>query len=173
MEGKEKKTYYDEPYAITITFGYLKCKTPQGQFMETIGYITKILNRSCEFRIWPEWRVTTGHIHYHGTVWIKDKIKWFKDTIPKLNSLGYKLIKKIDDESKWETYCKKEENIAKDILSIEIPINKPIIYKSKHKKSFKGMSCIEILSNVQEKDLQTEIDQSDLSSETSQESKCP
>lgn len=149
MEGKEKIQAYDEPYAITITFGYLRCKTPQGQFKETIPYLTKILNRSCEFQIWPEWRVTTGHIHYHGTVVIKDKIKWFKETVPQLGSLGFKLIKKIDDKTKWETYCKKEEDIAKGILQIPIPINSIIKYTPKQ-KSHKGMSCIEMIESINE-----------------------
>lgn len=147
MEAIEKNVVlYSEPYAITITFGYLKCKTPGGQFKETISYLTKILDRSCDFKLWPEWRTTTGHIHYHGVVWIKDKIKWFKETLPKISSLGFKLLKKIDNEDKWQKYCVKEQNIAESILGISIPITKPIIFKTgPGRKSFKGMSCIEMI----------------------------
>ena len=139
-----------ESYAITLTFKYLKCNSPKGQFRETIQYLTKTLNRSCKYELYPEWRHTTGHIHYHGTIWIVDMIKYFKQTLPTLKSMGFILIKKIDNKDKWDTYCKKEKHIAEGILGIEIPINSVIEYKPVKTKTLKGMSCIEMIESYVE-----------------------
>lgn len=138
-----------DPYALTMTFKYLKCKTPQGQFRETIQYLTKILNRSCEFVLYPEWRHTTGHIHYHGTIIIKDMIKYFKSTLPALKGLGFILIKKIDDKDKWDKYCTKEKYIAEGILGIKLPISCQLEYKPNQNR-LKDMSCIELIEQYVE-----------------------
>lgn len=151
MEGKEKMPEY---YALTLTFKYLQNKTPKGQFKETIVYLTKLLNRSTKYKLWPEWRRTSGDIHYHGVVEIKDDIKWFKETLPRLKLQGYLLIKKIDNLDKWLFYCQKDAIIASGILEINVPIVDMIKeddkrYPTLWKKptSLKGMSCIEIISS--------------------------
>lgn len=123
-------------HAITITIKRLHNKSPLGQFKETIVYITDILSDSCEFELYPEWRHSTGEIHYHGAIKIVDYIKWLKSTLPSLKRLGFNCIKKMDNPKKWYEYCNKELHIAKAlILDITMPIRKQVVrIKSKNKR---------------------------------------
>jgi len=105
-----------ENYAITITFATLRSNFPKQQFRETITYVTKTLKQSTSFIIVPEWRITNGSIHYHGTIHIFDKVKWYKSTLPSLKKMGYCLIKKIDNYDKWNSYLAKEQCVAQGIL---------------------------------------------------------
>lgn len=116
-------------YAFTMTFKRLNCKTPRGQFYETAPYLTKILERSTLFSLMPEWRHTTGDIHYHGILKIYDLVKWIKSTLPTLKSLGYLLLKPIKEGYKegWKEYYNKELIIAEGILpSVPFPIESRI-----------------------------------------------
>lgn len=111
-------------YAITVTFSIIKSNYPKQQFNETIGVLSNELHKSTQFIIMPEWRATNGSIHYHGTLTITDKIKWYKSTLPRIKRWGYVLIKKIDDIKKWTDYMYKEHCIAQGILGedIHLPI---------------------------------------------------
>lgn len=124
-------------YAFTVTYKAHRRLTAQGQFNDTIPYLTKLLNESTEFKLIPEWRMTTGDIHYHGILQIVDPIKWIKHTIRALKRLGFILIKPIDNLDKWTKYYTKEENIARAIVGdgITLPITKVIeVMKVKRKE---------------------------------------
>lgn len=103
-------------YALTVTFKSLHCKSPRGQFYETIFEVTALMNRSTTFELMPEYRITNGSIHYHITFQIKDRVKWLKSTLPSLKRLGFVLVKPIDNLTKWNDYITKEQKIAEDIL---------------------------------------------------------
>lgn len=134
-------------YALTITFKHLHTKSPKGMFKETAPYLTKLLNRSTIFSIVPEFRHTTGDIHYHGVIQITDYIKWHKDTLPSLKRLGYVCIKMIGGKScvlkrsyydmfkGWEKYYTKEIDIARGLLGDYFPITKEIVFKPKELKT--------------------------------------
>lgn len=132
-----KKVKSQDLYALTVTFKYLHCKSPKGQFKETAPYLTKLLSRSTEFWIIPEFRHTTGDIHYHGVIKIKDYIKWHKSTLPSLKSLGFICIKLIhkDKYDGWEEYCKEEIYIAKGLLGDYFPLRSKIEFKQKDLKT--------------------------------------
>lgn len=116
-------------YAITVTFKLLHRSTPLGQFWETAPYLCKLLERSTDFVIVPEWRITNGSIHYHGVVKIKDTIKWLKQTLPRIKSMGFILIKPCDDKEgiseKWKQYYTKDIDIARGVLPpyLSLPIS--------------------------------------------------
>lgn len=122
-----------QEYAITITFKHLHCKSPKGMFKETSPYLTKLLSRSTNFSIIPEFRHTTGDIHYHGIISIVDYIKWHKSTLPSLKSLGYLCIKPLKNDLKdgWVKYYHKEIDIANSILGELFPLTRIIEFKKK------------------------------------------
>lgn len=130
-----KKAEKAQLYAITITYKSLNNKTPYGQFRETAPYITSLLAKSTTFKIVPEWRITNGSIHYHGTINIVDRIKWLKQTLPSIKSLGFLLVKPIDNNDKWESYLAKELDIARGIVKeLSFPLDKEVYIEKKKKK---------------------------------------
>lgn len=122
-----------EPYAFTQTIDegtVFGLRTPKGRFRRTAPILTKILGRSAEFILVPEWRATNGSIHYHGVIFIRDRIKWLKSTLSQLKDQGFVLIKKIDNMDKWVDYFVKEAHIAEDILGVKMPIVSQVNYRA-------------------------------------------
>lgn len=157
----DKKTLKgDEPmYAITLTFEYLHSKTLIGQLKDTLPIVTEILHKSTIFQLWPEWRMTNGSIHYHGTICIVDKLKWLKATLPSLKRQGFIMIKKIDNMEKWITYCKKEQEVAEGVLkiplsskNISLPIIKRVVVEKHLTKVSNKLKDLAISSNIDEKE---------------------
>ena len=109
-------------YAITITFKEIHSKTPKGQFKETYKTVCRILAQSTDFEIYPEYRLLSGEIHYHGTIDIKDNIKWLKATLRQLKGLGFCKLKKIDDLQGWLKYCEKEMSQSQELIGLKLPI---------------------------------------------------
>lgn len=128
---KRLAEYVNQPsktiFAYTQTFTATHLKTPKGQFKETVVHLTKLLARSTAFILVPEWRATNGSIHYHGILIIKDRIKWLKQTLPSLRTLGYVLIKPIDNMQKWIEYFTKEMYIASGIIDLQMPICEQVV----------------------------------------------
>lgn len=113
--------------AYTQTISNLRTKMPASQFKESAPYLTKTLGRSTEYLLVPEWRTNTGEIHYHGIILVKDKVKWFKETLPALKSLGFEKIKNIDWIEKWIDYIVKEAEVANRILKLPMPITDRVV----------------------------------------------
>lgn len=146
-----------EVLALTVTFRSLHSKSPEGQLKETLPALTLLLHRSCYFDIYPEYRITTGDIHYHCMIRIFDKIKWLKSTLPSLKGLGFILVKKIDDLEKWTSYCLKEVDIIRGIVGskLEVPITRHVKLVKVKSKRLKEWSISEWYENV-EKEIETE-----------------
>lgn len=83
-------------------------------------YFKDMLNIG-EFMLYPEF-TDNGRLHYHGMVWIKDQIKWYKKTLPTLNQLGYVMVKNHIDDG-WEDYILKNWQVSKQVLGLEESIN--------------------------------------------------
>lgn len=116
------KNQDDDFYAYTQTFsGIPHNLSAKGQFKRYYRDVISALEKSTEFELFPEWRMTTGEIHFHGTLYIKDKIKWIKQTMPFLKRLGFIKIIKIKDLQGWLEYCQKESKIACEILGLNVP----------------------------------------------------
>lgn len=101
-----------------------------------IGYqmsilILRRLRLCCKaLQIFPE-LTNAGHIHYHGKLWIKDYVKWYKSVLPTLKRNGFVKIKPNPNEG-WDEYCNKQWDIFKEVLDLDNPID--ITYLSKIKK---------------------------------------
>ena len=144
-------------YAITITFNSIHSKTPKGQFKETYKIVCMILEESCDYEIYPEYRVSNGSIHYHGTIDIKDKIKWYRRTLVRLKNLGFYKIKEIEDLQGWNKYCEKELNISKAILEVPLPLKnkmwkhdkklEQVVIEEEHITKVNDCVCIECMLN--------------------------
>lgn len=151
ITGEERKTRMAkaEGFAITVTFSKLLARTPNGMFKETIPELSRVLWLSTDFLIWPEWRLATGDIHYHGVVYIYDKIKWHKSTLPALKRFGFFKIKPIDNYDKWIKYCTKEEQIATDIIDVKLPIETNIKLVASKKKGPKHWTISDWYENIE------------------------
>lgn len=154
-EERKARMAKAEGFAITITFSKLLARTPNGMFKETIPELSRVLWLSTDFLIWPEWRLATGDIHYHGVIYIHDKIKWHKSTLPSLKRFGFFKIKPIDNYDKWIKYCTKEEQIATDITNVKLPIETSIKLVASKKKGPKHWTISDWYENV-EKEIETQ-----------------
>lgn len=103
---------------LTITFHpknkmLFQMFKPTAQLNATRKEVVQALKASCLFMVIPEMTLN-GKIHYHAIIKIIDKIKWYKQTIYKLNSWGridLQPIKDMDNCYKYllkenEQYCK-------------------------------------------------------------------
>lgn len=134
-----KKVESKTKYALTITYKYLHCRTPRGQFYEVIPYTTKLLQKSTFFELVPEFRITNGSIHCHCIIEIRDRIKWLKQTLPGLKRLGFYLVKPIDNLEKWKKYIEKEVDVIQSIVPYPMPITTEIIIKKEGLKTYSIM----------------------------------
>lgn len=116
-----------EVLAYTQTFQRIPFAGPRKQFVETAPFVTKILARSTGFVLVPEWRTTTGDIHYHGVIVVKDRVKWFKSTRGTLKTQGFMLLKKVDDMERWIQYIAKQAADAEQITGLTMPIDDVVI----------------------------------------------
>lgn len=62
-----------------------------------------------------------GRIHFHGVIHIYDKVKWYKQCLPKLKFYGMVCIKPYPD-FKWMEY------IQKDVCSMQIILKTALPY---------------------------------------------
>lgn len=157
MEGTTMAAMSDkDSYALTITFSDVPHNmSAKAQFKNTYKVVLKILEESTEYSIYPEWRTTNNSIHYHGTIKIKDKIKWHKSTYRKLSRLGFIKIKKVDELKGWLKYCEKEKEVAESIIGIVMPMKNGSIKHIKEQikvvndtvLKYSVCSCIECLLN--------------------------
>lgn len=75
---------------------------------------------SNEYEIYPEFDLT-GRLHYHGTIILKDKIKWYKKACQQLKNIGYICVKDNVNDG-WNQYILKEWETTKAVLEIDSPI---------------------------------------------------
>lgn len=77
-----------------------------------------------------------GRLHYHGTVYVHDMVKWKKSVLPSFKRvIGFTKVKVIADEEnsdRWQGYCLKEWDITKEVLDISECITYKLV---KHKEA--------------------------------------
>lgn len=144
-------------YALTISPPHRKDVKYWEQYEVDSDVIRRYLNQvSDHYIMYPE-IATEGRLHYHGTIKLKDPVKWYKSIRATLNSiLGFTCLKKLktlQDVIKWNYYASKDWPITSQVLQHKIrSINKgirttinvsyhPVIYKSmkNHKKHIKQL----------------------------------
>lgn len=113
-----------------------KYDTLRNIYFSDMILIDTVLHRSCsQYIVYPELDIE-GRLHYHAKITIKDKIKFYRDTKPKLGKIGYIKIKKLNthyDKLRWLIYISKEWGVTKEVLEIQDPIYKKKLRKTKFK----------------------------------------
>lgn len=125
---------------------------PQVQFCETMQTIKYLANCCNKLYIYPELN-QNGRIHYHGVLYITDKVKWYKSVLPKFKYTGFVMIKTEINEH-WDEYIKKDSAMMEEILEYKLPIifEKEIDktwLQSRNNKVFKEKYKKKILDNPQ------------------------
>lgn len=73
-----------------------------------------------KFVFFPEINAA-GHVHIHGYFILKDKIKYFREFLPRLRLIGFVLTKtKVD--TGWFEYCCKEVAQTVSVCGSDLPI---------------------------------------------------
>lgn len=117
-----------DPWALTVTFERPDKRGAQTHFKYVLRPVGRLLNQSCsDWRLYPELTIQ-GNLHFHCVIYVKDKIKFYKNTLPKLKDYGFVCVKKIDDLIGWETYCQKDAQFMRAYLETfkSLPISKAI-----------------------------------------------
>lgn len=107
--------------------------TPSEQFNR---YLTTLrtLKQCCEkYALYCELN-KSGYLHFHGTLQIKDKIRWYKTILPSMRRFGFVLIKPRPDEG-WGAYISKEAELMSELLEMELPITQDHILMKAIKKT--------------------------------------
>lgn len=89
------------------------------QFFTHYIHIRK-LNKCAKYIIYPECNLA-GNIHFHGTLEIYDKIKWYKSVLPTFKRNGFVCIKSNPND-KWTMYIEKDKSTMEGVLNITLPI---------------------------------------------------
>lgn len=114
-----------QPVGVTLTTHYWNLKR----------WIMRTLNRSCGYYIlYPE-ITETGRLHFHGTVHIKNMVKWKRETSQWLRKIGFIKLENfytngIQGQMRWIMYCRKEFHQTQLVLDID----RPILYDKPPKK---------------------------------------
>lgn len=99
------------------------------QFSDTVTFIRN-LDLCSTYEIYPELNAN-GNIHYHGTVCLTDKIKWYKSVLPKFRYYGMVKIKDKNLNEGWNQYIQKDSIMMTKLLNVSLPL-----VNSKRKKSY-------------------------------------
>lgn len=94
---------------------------PKIGFSMALKVLRKVRLVSDDYIFYPEIGDSGSNIHFHGMIILKDKVKWFKSVLPTLKRNGFVKITKMNEG--WYDYIKKDWEIMKQILDLEIPIN--------------------------------------------------
>lgn len=117
----------DCTYAITICPKPMYyANTYNAELLNTIDVIRGAMKYSIDYVLYVELTIE-GHIHYHGWFNIKDKIKYYKKTLPTLKRLGFIKIKSRVDEG-WMKYCLKDQEVMRNTIAL------PVRYLNKDKR---------------------------------------
>lgn len=99
-------------------------KRPMYQFYDTIILIQRAFRHSADYTVWPELNLN-GNIHYHGILFMRDKIKFYKFSLPLLKFHGFVLLKDKNINDAWYRYMSKDCVNMRGILpNVRIPISK-------------------------------------------------
>lgn len=132
------------PIAITITFdlksfkGYHK---PIRQLIETCDLL-RGLRRCSTFTLYPELTLA-GNIHYHGFIYVEDRIKWYRQVLPNIKLHGFVCIKEISDYQGWRTYASKDQENMTRILKIDLPLTESHPYMKGHKVLYREATLLD------------------------------
>jgi len=88
--------------------------------------VLKRLTTCCSaLKIYPECFVNGG-LHYHGTLVISDKIKWYASVLPNLKYSGFVVIKQRPDDG-WLKYISKDWDVMSAVLQLDKPLDLMIL----------------------------------------------
>lgn len=120
-------------YALTISPPFYR-GSPAYKYAEDCVMIRKLLNGfSDRYLLFPEFD-ENARLHYHGSIWIKDKIKFYKTKYLIDKHIGWSKFdpfKKKYDNIGWLCYCRKHYT---DRMDKEFPVIK---YGSLRRKKYR------------------------------------
>lgn len=91
-----------------------------------------------EFEINPEFN-QNGNLHYHGYFVLKDKVKWFKNVLPKMKYNGMVKINKVEHNlGSALIYCRKDRDMMNQIIK-----HYPVPYTHQDKLFHVEIDCID------------------------------
>ena len=94
--------------------------TPIEQFNCYLPTLRMLKQCSDKYAIFVELN-KSGYVHFHGSVLIRDRIRWYKHVLPAFRNWGFVLIK-TDPDQGWTDYCSKEADMMSELLELELPI---------------------------------------------------
>lgn len=103
---------------------------PIFQFNDLVPYLN-LMRKSCDYIIYPELTIA-GNMHFHGKISIRDKKKYYTQTLPSLKYNGFICLKKEPNEV-WDNYIKKDASDMQEILGIPLPL--VYVWEKKTKKA--------------------------------------
>lgn len=89
-------------------------------FSMAIKILKKVVTISEKCIFFPEVGNSGSNLHFHGVIWLKDKVKWFKSVLPTLKRNGYVKITTMNDN--WFDYISKDWAIMRPVLDLDEPI---------------------------------------------------
>lgn len=126
---KQKNLSKDTGIAVTLTYKNHYGICPKDQYSTSVYEVIRHLKACCDhYEISPEC-TTRGDIHYHLTLVLRDRVKWFKSVLPRFKRNGYVCVKPCDDPDGWRVYCTKDNTEMKEILDLphDLPITPQIV----------------------------------------------
>lgn len=110
-------------YAYTQTFSnrIVSGLDLRKQYEMTMNIIYKHFKNIGDYVIYPEMHAS-GNIHWHGTMAIHDRIKYYKTLGTFQGEIGFVTMVEIDDQQGWDDYCNKDINLMREILGEQCPI---------------------------------------------------
>lgn len=110
------------PQAITLTirdFVAQRCSL-QNLFLSTLNDVGKRLSRCChKWVLYPELTPDRGQLHFHGTIFVKDPIKWMHFVNYYNKVYGFLKLKPVDDICAWSRYIEKDWFTMQQLLKLQ------------------------------------------------------
>jgi len=99
-------------YAITISpcpsnYEGAVYYNPNFQMKVIIPRIFKVFKHIGSLELYPELN-EKGFLHFHGFIWLKDKIKLYKEKIRINTEIGFICLRDLDGSNSWMNYIMKD-----------------------------------------------------------------
>jgi len=111
---------------LTVAFtwspaNYLQKVNPQESYKLHTPVLRRLTQCCQSLQIYPECFVNGG-LHYHGTLVINDKIKWYASVLPHIKHNGFVVIKPKPDNG-WLKYISKDWDTMSAVLQLDKPLD--------------------------------------------------
>ncbi len=134
-------------FAVTIS-PPLYLGNQKYKYREDMKYIRKIMKHTSKHYLFVPEFDAMDRLHYHGTVRVDDKVKWYKSTKRKFNNIGFSKIKLINDfysHLRWNLYIHKDwwlnRQLFKELQPHCVAKSGSVLRERKRSKGCRGTRC--------------------------------